>query len=199
MHIKEPTINSLSTQLSVQDSQILEPAPLHKQQKNLPQENSNTWQCSLAAVEMALIASGLGLWDWNLVTDKTYYDPQWKRILGYELDEIAHELKSFEQLVHPQDLPIIRQVLQNYLQEYRPVFEVELRMLTKSGEWKWILTCGKVFQWDEFGRPFIPKNISVLLICMPSLQLIKIYEFNCFVSNSEVAHPSNRSQNISLV
>nr|WP_262984698.1 PAS domain-containing protein [Nostoc sp. PA-18-2419] len=46
----------------------------------------------------------------------------------------------------------MRQVFQNYLQEYTPVFEVELRMVTKSGEWKWILTCGKVFQWDQFGR-----------------------------------------------
>ncbi|MDZ8028574.1 MAG: PAS domain-containing sensor histidine kinase [Nostoc sp. DedQUE11] len=154
MHIEEPTINPLETQLSVQDNQSFsEPEQLGKGQKDLVSENSNPCQCSQGALEMALIASGLGLWDWNLVTDKTYYDPQWKSILGYEPDEIDNDLKSFEQLVHPQDLPRICQVLQDYLQEYTPVFEVELRMLTKSGEWKWILTCGKVFQWDEFGKP----------------------------------------------
>ncbi|MHC5599065.1 MAG: PAS domain-containing protein [Nostoc sp.] len=147
MHIKEPATHKPETSLSGQDSQSF-PEP-----KDLSPENLDTSQSSQAALKMALIASGLGLWDWNLITDKTYYDPQWKRILGYEEDEIDNDHKSFEQLVHPQDLPIIRQVLQDYLQGCTPVFEVELRMLTKSGDWKWILTCGKVFQWDEFGKP----------------------------------------------
>ncbi|MEH2026332.1 PAS domain-containing sensor histidine kinase [Nostoc sp.] len=147
MHIEEPATHESEAPLSVQDSQSF-PKP-----KDLSQENLDPCQCSQAALQMALIASGLGLWDWNMVTDKTYYDPQWKHILGYEGDEIDDEQKSFEQLVHPQDLPRIRQVLHDYLQGCTPVFEVELRMLTKSGEWKWILTCGKVFQWDQFGKP----------------------------------------------
>ncbi len=154
MHIEEPATHQLETPLSVQDSQSFsEPEPMQKGQKNLSPENLDPAQCSQAALEMALIANGLGLWDWNLLTDQTYYDPQWKSILGYKVDEIDNNYKSFEQLVHPQDLPIIHQVLHDYLEKSTPVFEVELRMLTKSGEWKWILTCGKVFQWDEFGKP----------------------------------------------
>ncbi|MCC5647100.1 PAS domain-containing protein [Nostoc sp. CHAB 5824] len=42
----------------------------------------------------------------------------------------------------------MHQVLHDYLEGCTPVFELELRMLTKSGEWKWILACGKVFQWE---------------------------------------------------
>ncbi|MBN3878498.1 MULTISPECIES: sensor histidine kinase [unclassified Nostoc] len=147
MHIQEPATHESETPLSVQDSQNFPEA------KDLSPENLDTCQCSQAVLQMALITSGLGLWDWNLVTDKTYYDPQWKSILGYKVDEIDNDYKSFEQLVHPQDLPRIRQVLHDYLQGCIPVFEVELRMLTKSGEWKWILTCGKVFQRDKFGKP----------------------------------------------
>jgi len=146
MHIEEPATHEPEAP-SVQDSQSF------PESIDLSQENLDTCQCSQAALQMALIASGLGLWDWNLVTDKTYYDPLWKSILGYKVDEIDNDYKSFEQLVHPQDLLRIHQVLHDYLQGCTPVFEVELRMLTKSGEWKWILTCGKVFQWDEFGKP----------------------------------------------
>ncbi|MEH2331431.1 PAS domain-containing sensor histidine kinase [Nostoc sp.] len=152
MHIQEPATHESEAPHSVQDSQSF-PEAKDLSQKDLSPENLDTCQCSQAALQMALIASGLGLWDWNLITDKTYYDPQWKSILGYKVDEIDNNYKSFEQLVHPQDLPRIRQVLHDYLQGCIPVFEVELRMLTKSGEWKWILTCGKVFQWDKFGKP----------------------------------------------
>ncbi len=153
MHIEEPATHELEAP-SVEDSQSFpESQPLQKGQKNSSPENLDPSQSSQAALQMALIASGLGLWDWNLITNKTYYDPQWKGILGYGVDEIDNEHKSFEQLVHPQDLPIIHQVLHDYLQGCTPVFEVELRMLTKSGEWKWILACGKIFQWDEFGKP----------------------------------------------
>ncbi|MEH2145789.1 PAS domain-containing sensor histidine kinase [Nostoc sp.] len=154
MHIEEPTTHEPEAPLSVQDSQSFpESQPQQKGQKDLSQENLDPCQCSQAALQMALIANGLGLWDWNLITNKTYYDPRWKCILGYEVDEIDHDHKSFEQLVHPQDLPRIHQVLHDYLEGCTPVFEVEFRMLTKSGEWKWILACGKVFQWDEFGKP----------------------------------------------
>ncbi|MEH2275782.1 MAG: PAS domain-containing sensor histidine kinase [Nostoc sp.] len=154
MHIEEPTTHEPEAPLSVQDSQSFpESQPLQKGQKDLSQENLDPCQCSQAALQMALIANGLGLWDWNLITNKTYYDPRWKGILGYEVEEIDHDHKSFEQLVHPQDLPGIHQVLHDYLEGCTPVFEVEFRMLTKSGEWKWILACGRVFQWDEFGKP----------------------------------------------
>ncbi|WP_272819116.1 PAS domain-containing protein [Scytonema hofmannii] len=104
-------------------------------------------------LQTALAATGLGLWDWNLVTDKTYYDPQWKHILGYEVEEIENHRKSFERLVHPEDFPKVMAALDDYLEGRIPVYEVEFRMLAKSGEWKWIFDRGRVFEWDRSGQP----------------------------------------------
>lgn len=110
-------------------------------------------QHSQAALQIALSTSGLGWWNWNLVTNQTYYDPQWKRILGYQVEEITNHYQSFQQLVHPQDWLKLQQVLQEYLQGDKPKFEIELRMLAKSGQWKWIFSSGQVLEWDKFGQP----------------------------------------------
>ena len=104
-------------------------------------------------LQLALEGSALGLWDWNISTGKTYFDPQWKRMLGYEVEEIENNYQSWERLIHPEDMPRVREVLNAYLEGRTPIYEGEFRMLSKSGEWRWMLGHGKVFERDESGMP----------------------------------------------
>lgn len=104
-------------------------------------------------LQMALSGSDLGLWDWQLITGDIYFNPQWKAMLGYAEDEIDDNFQAFEQLVHPEDLSRVKAVLKAYIDRLIPIYEVEFRMRCKTGEWKWILSRGKVFEWDEAGNP----------------------------------------------
>ncbi|MBW4496058.1 MAG: PAS domain S-box protein [Oscillatoria princeps RMCB-10] len=104
-------------------------------------------------LQMALEGSALGLWDWNISTGATYFDAQWKKMLGYEDEEIENNYQSFQRLIHLQDLPKVMDVLSACLQGRTCVFEAEFRMKSKAGEWKWILSHGKVFERDELGLP----------------------------------------------
>jgi PAS domain S-box-containing protein len=104
-------------------------------------------------LQLALEGSALGWWDWNITTGQTYFDSSWKRMLGYEVEEIENNYQSWEQLMHPQDKPRVMEVLNAYLQDALPLYEVEFRMRSKSGQWKWILIHGKVFERDESGAP----------------------------------------------
>ncbi|MEA5513005.1 PAS domain-containing protein [Nodularia sp. UHCC 0506] len=149
MRIQEPATNQMEAHVVAPISQSFPDQPQWTQAPG----DLDMGQHSQAALQMALAASGLGWWNWNLVTNQTYYDPQWKQILGYKVEEITNHYQSFEELVHPEDLFKVQQVLQEYLEGYIPKFEIELRMLSKSGEWKWISSGGQVFQWDEFGKP----------------------------------------------
>ncbi|BAY24667.1 multi-sensor hybrid histidine kinase [Calothrix sp. NIES-2100] len=104
-------------------------------------------------LQLALEASDLGLWDWDLTTGKIYRDWRWKKMLGYAEDEIDENMQAFEELVHPEDLPLVQSTLDDHLQGNSPVFEVEFRMLCASGTWKWIQTRAQIFERDEQGLP----------------------------------------------
>ncbi|NJK38079.1 MAG: PAS domain-containing protein [Oscillatoriales cyanobacterium RM1_1_9] len=39
------------------------------------------------------------------------------------------------------------------MQGQAPVYQAEFRMATKQGDWKWIFSHGKVFEWDHTGQP----------------------------------------------
>jgi PAS domain S-box-containing protein len=104
-------------------------------------------------LQLALEGSDLGLWDWNIATGEAYFDSYWKSMLGYDVDEIKNNYQSWVQLIHPEDLPTVMTALNTYLEGLFPVYDVEFRMRSKSGEWKWILAHGKVFEHDEAGKP----------------------------------------------
>lgn len=103
---------------------------------------------------LALTNSELGLWDWNIGTGEVYLDPQWKKMLGYEVEEIENSFSSWEQLIHPEDLPLAFAAINAHFENITPIYEVEFRMLSKSGEWKWILSRGKLTERDKFGKPW---------------------------------------------
>jgi PAS domain S-box-containing protein len=102
---------------------------------------------------LAFEGSAMGLWDWNLVTGEVYFNSRWKTMLGYEVEEVENNFASWEKLVHPEDLRPAKAALNAHLEGKEPTYEKECRMLTKSGEWKWILSQAKVMERDASGNP----------------------------------------------
>ncbi|MCC3407945.1 MAG: PAS domain-containing protein [Microcoleus sp. PH2017_10_PVI_O_A] len=102
---------------------------------------------------LAFEGSATGLWDWNIATGEVYFNSRWKTMLGYEVEEIENSFASWEQLVHIEDLASVTAALNAHLEGKNSTYEVEFRMLTKSREWKWILTQGKVMERDGSANP----------------------------------------------
>ena len=103
--------------------------------------------------QLAVEGSGLGLWDWTINTKEIYLSPQWKTMLGYEVEEIENSFPSMTRLIHPQDLPKVLEAINDHLEGRSLIYEIEFRMLSKQGEWKWILSHGKLMELDESGKP----------------------------------------------
>ncbi|RCJ41375.1 histidine kinase [Nostoc punctiforme NIES-2108] len=104
-------------------------------------------------LQMALEGSGGGLWDWNIVTNEDYLSSRWLEMLGYEQGELPGHFNSWERLIHPDDKVWVMERLNAHLQDDSVSYKFEYRMLTKSGEWKWIANHGKVVLRDQQGNP----------------------------------------------
>ncbi|BAZ41735.1 two-component hybrid sensor and regulator [Calothrix sp. NIES-4101] len=140
-------------------------------------------------LQLALEASDLGMWDWNLTRNKIYRDWRWKRMLGYEENEISDTRQAFRELVHPEDLASVSATLGKYLRGENSIYRAEFRMRAKSGEWKWIESCGKVFDRNEYNKPLrltgTHKDITERKLLEGELAL-KEARLNAFFNNAPI-------------
>ncbi|HPE56052.1 MAG TPA: PAS domain S-box protein [Bacteroidales bacterium] len=110
-------------------------------------------QESEARWKFALEGAGDGVWDWNIKTDKVYYSPQWKKMLGYEVDEISDNLYEWENRVHPDDIAPTTAEVEKYLKGLTPIYINKHRIKCKDGKYKWILDRGKIITYSKKGEP----------------------------------------------
>lgn len=104
-------------------------------------------------LDMALLGSDAGLWDWNIKTGETYFNNQWFTMLGYTSGEIKQDITAWENLLHPDDKKYVYKELQQHLNGHTPIYRTEHRLRTKSGKWKWVLDTGRVTERDKDGNP----------------------------------------------
>lgn len=104
-------------------------------------------------LELALESANIGLWDQNFKTGEVYRSRQWAQMLGYEPKEINTKATSWLNLVHPEDLPKVKQAANEHETGKTDTFKVEHRLKTKDGNYKWILNWGKIVEYDKDGKP----------------------------------------------
>jgi diguanylate cyclase (GGDEF)-like protein/PAS domain S-box-containing protein len=102
---------------------------------------------------MALEAAGDGIWDWNVVSDKSSLSPAWRRILGYDADDLtAGTPEEWEALIHPEDRPRVLENIRACGKGDPGWFSHEYRIRCKDGHWKWVLSRGAVVERDPRGQ-----------------------------------------------
>ncbi len=102
-------------------------------------------------MELAFESTEDGLWDWNLEDNTVYFSMTWKKLLGYEEDELANDFSSWENNVHPDDLPQAKQDLNDHFEGKTDKYENLHRLRHKDGHWIWNLGRGKVLR-DRNGK-----------------------------------------------
>jgi PAS domain-containing protein len=52
---------------------------------------------------LAVCGTDVGVWDWDLHTNKVHFSPRWKSMIGFEEDGIADDFSEWETRLHPDD------------------------------------------------------------------------------------------------
>jgi diguanylate cyclase (GGDEF)-like protein/PAS domain S-box-containing protein len=87
-----------------------------------------------------------GLWDYDYRTNRTYFSPRWRAMLGYDTDE---DVPDWQKLVHPDDLARVQAQLREHLEGKTDLFESIHRMRHADGDWRWVQSRIKARLGDE--------------------------------------------------
>ncbi len=99
--------------------------------------------------------SDQGFWDWNLANNTFSVSPYFERMLGYEAGEIGRKPENWMHLMHPDDLVVAKRSIEQHLAGETSTHQVEMRYRAKSGDWRWMLTRGRVVEYSPEGRPLM--------------------------------------------
>jgi two-component system, cell cycle sensor histidine kinase and response regulator CckA len=112
-------------------------------------------------LRFALEAANEGLWDYDPTSGEMYFSPRFYTMLGYEQGDFAPSYEAFVELIHPdsreQAVCRFEEVAWGSAQNH----EVELRLRTKSGGWRWILCRCRVLQRSEGTARLVGVHIDV--------------------------------------
>lgn len=108
---------------------------------------------TIERLKLAMWGTDLGIWDWDLVTNVVTYSNRWTEQLGYKPEELDTTYKTWEDRMHPDDLPSTLKILHSHLKGDNLFYEANFRMKHKSGKWINILARGKVVARDTDGKP----------------------------------------------
>lgn len=103
----------------------------------------------------AIYAGKVGIWEWNIDTNEIFIDHNLKAMLGYADDEISNCFYDWLNLIHPDDVEIVKVQINAYVEGLVSKYEVEHRMQHKDGSYIWFLGRGTILCDTETKACFI--------------------------------------------
>ncbi|MES2522029.1 MAG: PAS domain S-box protein [Gemmatimonadota bacterium] len=101
--------------------------------------------------EMVMRGAAAGIWDWNIATGEVFYSLRYKALLGYSDAEFANSVAAFHEVMHPDDQADYTRALNAHLTSPGTLFDTELRLRARSGEYRWVHYRGQAV-WDDRGK-----------------------------------------------
>ncbi len=104
-------------------------------------------------MRLAMESANQGFYDLNVQTGEAIVSPEYATMLGYDPEEFVETNAAWRERLHPDDTKKVYDVYTDYISGKFPEYRVEFRQHCKNGDWKWILSQGRLVAWDSDGQP----------------------------------------------
>jgi len=104
-------------------------------------------------LRLALYAANQGLYDLNVKTGETKVSPEYATMLGYDPTTFTETNAAWLDRLHPDDHERVSEAYRAYVAGDVPEYAVEFRQRTAGGDWRWILSLGRIVEYDADGAP----------------------------------------------
>lgn len=95
-----------------------------------------------------------GYWDWDIPSGDEYLSPTFKKMFGYEDNEIPNRAESWQKQIFAEDLPKVHETFRKHADSKGVIpYYNEVRYRHKNGSTVWVACTGKVITWDDDGNP----------------------------------------------
>ncbi|HEX8549167.1 MAG TPA: PAS domain S-box protein, partial [Cytophagaceae bacterium] len=101
-------------------------------------------------LSLALQATRDGIWDWDFINDKAWWDSRYAEITGTNIPEEERSLSSISRFIPADDVQKINDALQAHVEKGKK-FEVEFRAIQPSGDIRNVFAKGKAVM-DKVGK-----------------------------------------------
>jgi PAS domain S-box-containing protein len=114
------------------------------------QQADEALRASEARLHLALKATNLGIWDWDIVTGSVVWSNEVERLFGLPTGAFAGTKEAFFELIHPEDRSLVSQAIRCAVEDGAE-YEIEHRIVKPDGSVHWLACAGQVLR-DQGGR-----------------------------------------------
>lgn len=118
-------------------------------------------QANESRLATALWGARAAFWQWQITSDTAVRSPMWFAMMGYTRDEWDRQAQPWFSRVHPEDVPACKVAIRDHLEGRTQSMELEYRIRTATGEYKWMQDRGRVSEWDFEGNPTMAIGVSL--------------------------------------
>jgi PAS domain S-box-containing protein len=87
---------------------------------------------------LAIAATNLGIWDWNVEENTIYFSKLWKSQVGYKENELEDKFSTWQNLLHPDDFKEATKSINDYIKNPVGQYNSKFRLRHKNGSYVWI-------------------------------------------------------------
>jgi len=112
-------------------------------------------------LDLALQAANILIWDWDVRRRDVFLGGSWAITLKVGKETSALTLDELAQMLHPDDLPKVKEKLDRCVNRGATEYAAEHRIKTLSGGWVWSLSRGRVVERDAQGKATRMTGVNV--------------------------------------